>query len=318
MVALGVAMGGSIFAGNQITDKERGSIQSALNRFNYISAPNEYIGKAIRYEGSFGGKTVYSTYKIVEGKVVYSGEQDYSYGILKPGETQGIDLPDIMGAMRTEEDLKKTKYNEFGQRQMVFFYPFINYRLYKNDLNLLEDIGKNKYIEMALSFDQSYSIDEVNKMLPKNITLAWYWVDDLNDSEKEDLKPRKGEQIDAEGKTITADIPARLLPESESYGIKNYDASGAPIKNPEFLFISSLESGNKERDKIKGSNYRVARYKEEFKRVYDNIAGSDGRLAKEDIKVQGVVVTGDMEKLMALRGLPFVKASSLGAVTDKY
>lgn len=318
LIALGVLMGGSIFVGNKIMDKERGIIQSALNDFNNISAPNEYIGRAIRNEETFGGTTLYTTYKIVEGKVVYSGQQEYNYGILKSSETQGIELPEITGAMRTEDDLKKTKYNELGQRQMVFFYPFIDYRFYKNDLNLLEDIGENKYIEMALSFNQAYSIDDVNKMMPKDITIAWYWVDDLNDSEKEFLKSENEKQIDAEGKTITEYIPARLLPVSEAYGIKNYDESGELIENPELLFINSLESGNKERDKIKGSSYRAVKYKEEFRRVYDNIAGIDGTLTKEDIKVQGVVVTGDMETLMTLRGLPFVNASSLGVATDKY
>ncbi|WP_268257773.1 MULTISPECIES: anti sigma factor C-terminal domain-containing protein [Thermoanaerobacterium] len=38
----------------------------------------------------------------------------------------------------------------------------------------------------------------------------------------------------------------------------------------------------------------------------------------ENLKIQGVVVTGTAETLKSLRGLPFIKASSLGVVTDKY
>lgn len=52
--------------------------------------------------------------------------------------------------------------------------------------------------------------------------------------------------------------------------------------------------------------------------IYDIIAGVDGKLTKDDIKVQGVVVTGDVENLKSLRKLPFIKASSIGVVTDKY
>lgn len=33
---------------------------------------------------------------------------------------------------------------------------------------------------------------------------------------------------------------------------------------------------------------------------------------------KGIVVTGDVENLKSLRNLPFIKASSLGVVTDKY
>jgi len=47
-------------------------------------------------------------------------------------------------------------------------------------------------------------------------------------------------------------------------------------------------------------------------------ARKGGKVTKEDCKVQGVVVTGDAERLKSLHGLPFIKASSLGVVTEKY
>ena len=41
-------------------------------------------------------------------------------------------------------------------------------------------------------------------------------------------------------------------------------------------------------------------------------------MTKEDIKVQGIVVTGDTESLKLLEDLPFIKATSIGVITDKY
>ena len=86
---------------------------------------------------------------------------------------------------------------------MIFFYPFVDYPQYKNDLQLLDQIEANKNMEIALSFDQAYSMDEVRDMLPNDITLSWYWIDDLNDEEKEESKSITITQIDDNGEQKT-------------------------------------------------------------------------------------------------------------------
>ncbi|WP_227763507.1 anti sigma factor C-terminal domain-containing protein [Zhaonella formicivorans] len=309
-VVLGVMLvGGSIVNRELIYNMEM-PVQIAVDSFNKISAPNKYIGKVSRYHEILGGRNEYTTYKIIEGKVVFAGEGDYSYGLLRNewGNRIGTESPSILGASHDVGDLKEQKYNELGQREMVFFYPFISYPEYKNDLQLLDSIGSDKIMEMALSFDQAYSLDEVNKMLPNNVTLAWYWVDDLNEQEKEDSKPRKEKQQGPDGKTHEVDYPARIRSEKNAYGIKAYDVNREPLEDPAQLFIWALQNGMKYDTK----------YKSEFVRVYNNIAGQDGELTKEDIKVWGVVVTGDVNNLKTLRTLPFIKASSLGVVTEKY
>lgn len=318
LVAVGIIGISSMFLGMKVIDAERTSTSIALIVFNDISAPDMYIGKSVRYEGIFEGKTIYSTYKIIEGKVVYTGQQEYSYGLLNSNDIQGTESPGIMGISYDESNLKKPTYNEFGQREMVFFYPFINYQSYKNDLSLLEDIGNSKYIEMALSFDKAYNIDEVKNMMPKNVTLTWYWIDDLNNQEKESHKPHKDEQKDANGKTIIVDNPADVRSERTAYGIKSCDNNGDLIKNPEEYFVGVLESNKKDMERLKANSYKVHGIKSEFERVYNNIADKDGKITKQSIKIQGVVVTGSAEDLKSLRGLAFIKASSLGVVTDKY
>jgi hypothetical protein len=285
-------------------------VQIAVDNFNKISAPNKYIGKVMRYHEIFGGRNEYTTYKIIEGKIVFAGEGDYSYGLLRNewGNRIGSESPAILGTSHDVEDLKEQRYNELGQREMVFFYPFINYPQYKNDLQLLDSIGSDKVMEMALSFDRAYSIEEVGQMLPDDVTLAWYWVDDLSGQEKENSKPRKEKQQGPDGKTYEVDCPARIRSEKTAYGIKAYDVNGEPLQDPAQHFIWALQNG---------MEYDT-RYKSEFMRVYNNIAGQDGELTKEDIKVWGVVVTGDVNSLKTLRSLPFIKASSLGVVTEKY
>lgn len=319
LVAFGVVAGGSVFIGHKLTEAERSSIEGALLDFNYISAPNQYQGKSVRYQEAFGGETIYSTYKILEGKVVYTGQQSYSYGLLKPSnDVVGIFSPSIIGTSYDEDDVQKPRYNELGQREMVFFYPFINYQYYRNDLNLLEAIDEDKYLEMALSFDKTYNLAELRQLLPQDVTVAWYWVDDLNEGEKVEHQPRQKKQQTAEGKTELVNYPGRVRSEKTAYGIKNYGANGDPIDNPEELFIAVLNNSYQGKDELKGDSSKMWAYKSEFERVYKNIAGADGKLTTTDLKIQGIVVTGDTDSLKSLRGLSFIKASSLGVVADKY
>lgn len=203
------------------------------------------------------------------------------------------------------------RYNELGQREMVFFYPFIKYdtRNYMNDLSLLDDIGNDKYMEMALSFDREYTLDEVGKVIPEGVMVTWYWVDDLNKNEKEMSKSHNEEQ---EGIEVTIHIPDSVRSEYTAYGIKLYYGTGEKIPDPVEFFINSLKSYKE--DRAINKNF----YKNEFDRIYNNIAGDDGKLTRNDIRIWGAVVTGDSDNLKVLIGLPFIKASSLGVVTDKY
>ncbi|WP_153019535.1 anti sigma factor C-terminal domain-containing protein [Bacillus gaemokensis] len=41
-------------------------------------------------------------------------------------------------------------------------------------------------------------------------------------------------------------------------------------------------------------------------------------MSPKDLRIQGVVVTGNKEGLQAIKNLPFIKATSLGVVTNKY
>ena len=60
------------------------------------------------------------------------------------------------------------------------------------------------------------------------------------------------------------------------------------------------------------------KYRNEIDRIYNNFLGEDNELTLDDIKIQGVVVTGDKKNLKNLQNQEFIKASSLGATVDKY
>lgn len=292
-------------ANQKITRGLEGPISISARGFHEISAPNEFIGKHEEYPGILGGRNQYTTYKIIEGKVVYTGEKEYGYGLFRDEllNRTGMSSPILIWKSHNEEDLEKQRYNELGQREMVFFYPFLQYKIYRNDLALLDDIGEDKVMEVALSFDQGYSLKEVQSMIPNDVTLSWVWIDDVNEEEDSfQVKER-----DMDGKVIR-ELDNLVRSEYTVYGVSLLNADGNKAEDPVTSFISTISSGQK---------YK-ARWQGEYKRLYETLSGEDGELSGNDLRYYGAVVTGNVETLSQLKGLPFIKASSIGVVTDKY
>lgn len=295
---------GTIF-NRTMTDKLQRPIYISLTSFHEISAPNEFIGKHMYYPGILSGENYYKTYKIIEGKVVYTGEEGYGYGLFRDEKLNrgGMTSTMIMGRSYSEQDLEKQHYNELGQREMVFFYPFLNYNNYRHDLELLSDIGQEKVMEVALSFDKGYSLSEVKSMIPKDVTLSWLWVDD---EDEENIEEYQGRVIDENNKII--DTYNLVRSEHTVYGVSLLNANGDIEKEPVQQFIRNIENGKE----IK------ARWQGEFNRLFTTLGGEDGILTEDDLHYFGAVVTGDAQNLAQLKDLPFIKASSIGVITDRY
>lgn len=291
-------------ANRTITYRLESPIQLSARGFHEISAPNEFIGKLERYQGILGGENRYTTYKIIEGKVVYTGEERYGFGFFRDENLNriGIESPILIGRSFSEEDLQKQRYNELGQREMVFFYPFLQYKNYRQDLNLLDEIEEEKVMEVALSFDQGYSFEEVQAMIPDEVTLSWLWVDDFNE-EKDSFQ---FEDIDENNEVIGYDNLVRS--EQTVYGLSLLDENGDIKEDPVLRFIGSIEAGQKFK----------ARWQGEFRRLFTTLSGEDEELTEEDLQYFGAVVTGNAETLSQVKDLPFIKASSIGVITDKY
>lgn len=304
IVLIVVMIVGSII-NRSITYKLETPIYFSAIGFHEISAPNEFIGKHMYYPGILSGENHYTTYKIIEGKVVYTGEEGYGYGLFRDEKLNrgGMTSTMIMGRSYSEEDLETQHYNELGQREMVFFYPFLQYETYRHDLDLLDDIGEDKIMEVALSFDQGYTLKEVQSMIPNDVTLSWVWVDDVNEQEDSfQVKER-----DMDGNVIRV-LENLVRSEHTAYGLSLLDESGDTKEDPVLRFIGAIEANQQFKSRWQG----------EFKRLYETLSGEDDQLTADDLQYYGAVVTGDAQNLAQLKDLPFIKATSIGVVTDRY
>ncbi|QRN86192.1 sigma factor regulator N-terminal domain-containing protein [Clostridia bacterium] len=292
---------------NWLIDEMRQEQELATEAFNMISAPNKYLGSSSRFEEFFRGYTEVSTYKIIGGKVVPTELLKYSYGLTQDyrGDWTGSFSPAILSRSYTEDDAENVHYNELGQREMLFYYPFIKYDSYRNDLELLKDMDQDMLIEVALSLDGDYSIADIQEMFPTQL-IAWYWVLDLDEAEEEQARAHLYIQETEEG-NIEHQIPNRVRSEETAYGVKAYSENGEPYEEPLNSFRRNLEMGMKQ----------DTRFTSEFKRVYQNTGL--GQASSDDYECfGGLVVSGSVDELLPLLDHPHVVASTLGVTTRKY
>ncbi|MEK4509090.1 hypothetical protein EJP82_26525 [Paenibacillus anaericanus] len=267
-----------------------------------ISGPNQYISGITGESGFLSGRVEINMYKVVEGvpipwqtkKTVYNVVPFLSFTNVG-GNTQGLNIPLPDPKMVQEKFEYYRNYNGYnGQRNMAYYIPGVNYNdKILNDLPTLEQMDQDKLVEMAISFDKEYSLAEVRAMIPAELTQVWYWVDTYDN--KKYYEPFE----DGNGNMSYA------VPEGDNYlfgfGI-NLDGPEVNEQN----FIDALGQG------LEG------RYQYEFNRINNYLKGDKAKPDKSDIRILGVVLTGNAKELQILSGQPYVRGAVLGAVTDKY
>jgi hypothetical protein len=267
-----------------------------------ISGPNQYISGSTDEVGFLSGRIEINMYKVIEGvpipwltrKTVYNVLPLFSFTSLS-GSANGLSLSLPDPEMVKENYEYYRNYNGYnGQRQMMFYIPEVNYNgKVLNDLPAVRQMDQDKLVEMAISFDKSYSLAEVRAMIPAELTQVWYWVDTYDN--KKYFDPYK----DGNGNMSYAN------PQGENwlYGF-GINLDGPAINEKDF--IASLEQG------LKGE------YHYEFNRIYDYLRGDKAKPSETDVRLLGVVLTGTAKELQILSGQSYARAATLGAVVDKY
>ena len=267
-----------------------------------VSGPNQYVSGVTDETGFLSGRIEFNMFKVIEGvpipwltkKTVYNVLPLFSFAS-PSGSDNGLTLSIPDSDMHKENFEYSRDYNgQNGQRQMMFYIPDVNYNeKVLNDLSIVKKMNEDKLVEMAISFDKSYSLAEVQAMIPAELTQMWYWVDTYDNTKY--LEPYN----DGNGNMSYAN-PMR---DGWVYGF------GIHLDGPEITgkdFISSLERG------LDGT------YQYEFNRIYNYLKGEKAQPDETDIRLYGVVLTGTAKEIQILSGQPYVRGAVLGAVVDKY
>ncbi|MBB3128763.1 hypothetical protein FHS19_003438 [Paenibacillus rhizosphaerae] len=301
IISLGITLfilAGGWFANLQLQYRSSVHAMRDIEMLKAISGPNQYIISSQINYGFLHGTLEYRTYKLVEGMPVIWGEETYgfsSWGSFSrpPGNYSDISLLDPdMEAKGFQYSRPYNPYN--GEREMLFYLPSVEYANYLNELPQLKDMDGRKRVEMGISFDKNYTVEQIKSMLPPGVHPVWYWVDTYSDMKPYTAaKMPDGSVVDPFPDWTSSVYGFGVQPDSDDISEKN--------------FLESLEYGV----------HHNRKYKQEFKRIYDYLRKDKEQPEISDVHLFGVVVTGKAESLKQLQGQKYVKAAVMGATVDR-
>lgn len=269
-----VNTGISIIWANKMADRMDIEIETSI--------PSGYISKQEDNIGFLGGRSEYSIAKLINNRPVIIENESSRFGIIN-----NIYITRIQGMESHNANEWADYYWENGYKKMLFFHPKLEYKAYKNDLSLLENLSEMEIVEVGLSFDKGYSADEVGILL-KDFNVSWVWVDNYSEEKINELKQ-----------------------EIEEYGsarcyIVEGDTFGTFIRDGNIL--NEFESHyNRNLDELKMHSPKI--YEAMSRAGLDKI---------ENVKIIGATVQGTPRELKALSQVEAIKGATIGCVVNAY
>lgn len=182
---------------------------------------------------------------------------------------------------------RQVHYNNFtGEREVEFYYPQLNYENVPNELDIATKLDGNTLAEMALSFDKTYTLKEIQKIFGSD-DINWVWV---NTTSKEGFQ------------NLKADSSLQVMDGPSADG---FQVDGNLILAAE-TFLSNVKQLSKE-----------GKYQAAAQEMADGINSSSFPKI-EDLRISGVVVSGTPSELEKFQDIDIIRASIIGATIDVY
>ena len=149
------------------------------------SAPNvAYNNQIIDDYGVFSSNLHSDTYKDIDGYHVPWESYNFSFNVSNVG---GLSLNTLSPSVNSNAYFTQTT----NQKIASFFSTNANYKskdyygiLPTHDADKISQLS-NHVAEVAVTFDKAYSYNEIQKMIPENLLINWYWIG-YNDSKSLD------------------------------------------------------------------------------------------------------------------------------------
>jgi len=169
--------------GNYFAAKSSTSLHEALFLHNAIAEPNIQIDSQVTSSSSmFGGNIITNRSKNINGYVVQWSTLTSSYDWIR-GQIDHNELtPGFYWSDTNLYEYDKQTKNKVA----TFYHPSIK-KYYRGVPNELEDISQmdNHVVEVAISFNQRYTFQEIEEKIPDNLNIVWlYMTSEIVDESK--------------------------------------------------------------------------------------------------------------------------------------
>ena len=256
--------------GNYFAAKSSTRLHEQLFLHNAIAEPNIQIDSQVTSNSSmFGGNIVTNRSKNINGYLVQWSTLTSSYDWLRIHIDHNELIPGFYWS-----DTEFYEYDKQTKNKVATFYHPSIQEYYDGIQNELGEISQmeNHVAEVAISFNQPYTLQEIQAKIPDNLNIVWLYM----------TSPIADESNGPAGMPV--------------YG---FDPSDSP-KEAYNSFIDSLEQydANENNETI-----------QEFLNLNKN-------KQFDEVKILGVMLTGQTQNFKALENQDFIRGASVGATAQ--
>lgn len=256
--------------GNYFAAKSSTKLHERLFLHNAIAQPNIQINSQVTSNSStFGGNIITNRSKNINGYVVQWSTLTSSYDWIGTN----IDYNELVPGFYWS-DTEFYEYDKQTKNKVATFYHPSIQKYHDGVQNELEEISQmeNYVAEVAISFDQPYTFQEIQAKIPENLNIVWLYM----------ASPIVDESKGPAGEPVYGFDPYNSPKEAYNSfieALKKYDASGQNETIQEFLNLNK----NKPFD---------------------------------EVKILGVMLTGQTKNFKALEDQDFIRGASVGATAQ--
>ncbi|MEK4030652.1 sigma factor regulator N-terminal domain-containing protein [Pseudobacillus sp. FSL P4-0506] len=224
--------------GNYFAAKSSERLHDELFLHNAIAEPNIQVDSQVTSNSSmFGGNIVTNRSKNINGYLVQWSTLTSSYDWLRTKVDYNELIPGFYWSDREFYEYDKQTKNKVA----TFYHPSIQ-KYYDGVQNELGDISrmKNYVAEVAISFNQPYTLEEIQAKIPDNLNIVWLYM----------TSPMVDESKGPAGMPVYGFDPSNSPEEAYNSfidSLKKYDAAGDNKTIQKFLNLNK----NKQFDEVK-------------------------------------------------------------------
>ena len=159
--------------GNYFAAKSSSRLHEALFLHNEVAEPNIQIDSQVTSNSSmFGGNIITNRSKNINGYLVQWSTLTSSYNWLGSSVDSNERIPGFYWSDTQIYEYDKQTKNKVA----TFYHPSI--QKYYNIQNDLAEISQmdNYVAEVAISFDQPYTWEEIEEKIPDNLNIVWLYM----------------------------------------------------------------------------------------------------------------------------------------------